>query len=756
MAQAFQIGDWRVDPAAGCISRTTGSVALRPREMDLLVFLASQNGEVVTADQLLEHVWQGVVVGTDSVYFTISQLRKALEDEKDAPRYIETIPKRGYRLIATVSAIEPTAASTPDNSRSRMAVIAAGLALVALATLTYLTQRPQPAPAPAVAESTIAIAVMPFIDLSPDQDQGYFSDGVAEELRNYLARMPGLRIASREPSLAVRAGELETREIGERLNVSKLIEGSVRRDNNRVRIAAQLVDATNGFQLWSQTFEQPLSNILVVQDQISRAIAGALQLQLLEASAPVSRTTDPRAYDLYLQALLGVRTNSYTSLRTAAAQLTEAIALDPEFAEAHAALALTRHLLHATGADTSAQALADAEQFANKALQLDPASARAHVALGRIASARGEGTSANQHLQRAIELAPGNGEILVERAKMLAHHGDFKLAAELFERALVIDPLNSKVHSAYANYLESLGDTNRAISAFQQAITLNPRDPNLQWFISKAETARGNLAAAAQALEIAVDLDPLDYEIAAHLAMAYTDLGLQEAAANWTERAIRLGPDSLLAHAARARLLRATGERALSIEFASTLLADSELRDSHSASGILRILVARELLILGDSEAARRTLLANDNLSRYLAGPRATSYFEFRRLKIDPTELLTLAAIYQQEEQLEKLQTALAHLEPVSLDRVLEFRDRARPADLLVEAQLQALNNNLPVALERLSEAGSASFQSLEDLQAFGKIYGVTETQVFTELRNDIERSRDAQRQQALALLTST
>jgi TolB-like protein/DNA-binding winged helix-turn-helix (wHTH) protein/Flp pilus assembly protein TadD len=616
--------------------------------MDLLVYLAGHPGEVVTADELLDSVWQGVVVGTDSVYFVISQLRKALDDDKRAPVYIETIPKRGYRLIADVAFLsdEPDVIATPaspapDTTGSQQIftgskltatgskltatgskltatgskltatgskLTATGSKLTATGVLTTLAgvallmtaigYQLRSAELESVAadstDDSVAVAVMPFIDLSPEQDQGYFSDGVAEELRGYLARIPGLRIASREPSLLARSNDLETSDIGRRLGVSKLVEGSVRRDGERIRIAAQLVESASGFQLWSQTFEQPLVNILAVQDQIARSIADALQLELLEFPDPGDSTRDPQAYDLYLLGLQGMRSNSFASLRSAAEQLAQATRLDPDFTEAYAAGALVTHILYATGAETGNHMLDSAEQMARRALVLDAGSARAHVALGRIASIRGDGQTARSHLQEAVNLSPGNGEMLVELAKSLSYHGDVEGAASLFNRALLLDPLNPKVHSTYGAHLESLDQIEAAIASFKRAIALNPEDPNLHWFLSRAEAVRGNPAAAASALETAVALDPLDYEIAAHLAFAYASLEQHDSAMRWSQRAITLGPDSRLARAAEAVSLNARGQRPESLTLARTALQDDSLRESHAAGKILKALIASE------------------------------------------------------------------------------------------------------------------------------------------------------------------
>jgi|GEM_PF-986101 len=743
--QALQIGDWTADPSSGLLVSGDRKVVLRPREMAVLLALSDQAGQVVTTEALLDQVWSGVVVGTDSVYFAVSQLRKALGDDRDTPRYIETIPKRGYRLIAAVSTPTIAADDGPSASplRQQKYRLAAGLGLlVALAALLLPVTGILPGDEKPEA---VSIAVMPFIDLSESQDQAYFSDGVAEELRDYLARLPGLRVISRSPSALVRESDLETWEIGEHLGVSKLLEGSIRRQGGNVRIAAQLVDAHSGFQLWSETFDLPIENMLVVQDQIGRAIAQALQLKLLAFEAPQTRSTQPQAYDLYLQGLQGLRTNSYASLRRAANQLAEASRLDPQFADAYAALAMCRYVLHATGADLNAQALTQARILAQRALALDPAMARAHIVLGQIAMDENNAAQAAAHFRNAVRYAPGTGDTLVKLAKSLILTGELAESDALFQRALLSDPLNPRVHSAYAHYQETMGQTSTAMAAYQRAVDLNPEDPNSYWSIARLESERGNQAQAIQALVTAAELDPLDYEIAAHLALAYARLGLHDQAATWNAKALELGPNSLLVRASSAMITRARGEMQAGLQLALSVLADNSLRDSHNARRSLRLLAVRELL-LQDRIDEVITLIVdsgeNNRIAAYLEGPPAQNFHDFMLLQIDANELLVLGEAYRRRDDQQALAQVLSHLQATDLANISAFRNVSRTGDLLIEAQLQMLHGNEAPALERLKQATELGFSSQLDLSVLVRMLGVEDAPAVRDIEAQLADRR--------------
>ena len=234
-----------------------------------------------------------------------------------------------------------------------------------------------------------SIAVLPFVDMSPAGDQEYFSDGITEELLNVLAQIDGLRVAARTSSFQFKGKNLDVREVGDRLGVRTILEGSVRKADDQVRITAQLIDATNGFHLWSDAYDRELRNVFAVQDEIAGAIVDALKLQLLAPPVTVAiGPADPEAHDAYLLGLHDFHSRSESSLRRAIEHYGRAIELDPSFSAAHAALALTWAVLPYYSPVPPREAFANAEAAARRALEIDARIAQAHTTLAYVRANR--------------------------------------------------------------------------------------------------------------------------------------------------------------------------------------------------------------------------------------------------------------------------------------------------------------------------------------------------------------------------------
>ena len=298
----FRVDDWLVEPEFDRISRGDEQVTIRPRETDLLSYLASRAGQVVSAEEILEHVWAGVVVGSDAIYYSISQLRKALGDDPHEPRYLSTVPKRGYCLIAPVQYLDPqveTSLAPSRRIRSRYALSIMALVILSGIAITYVVRD----------TSAIGIrhpiAVMPFVDLSPAGDQEWFAQGIVVELSNAMDNVEGLHVADRRSTEAVANRGLVIEEIGQLLGVKQILEGSVRQDRQNVRIAVQLVDTSTGVRLWSEIYERELSDIFAIQEDIADQVTNRLRLQVPDAGAVTltSRRTDPQTYNDFLRAL---------------------------------------------------------------------------------------------------------------------------------------------------------------------------------------------------------------------------------------------------------------------------------------------------------------------------------------------------------------------------------------------------------------------------------------------------------------------
>jgi transcriptional activator of cad operon len=293
-ALPLRIGDWLVDPQTGRISRTGEAVRLEARTMRLLLCLADRAGEIVSIDELLDRVWTGVIVTPDSVYQAITALRRLLGDDPKQPTYIATVPRLGYRLVAAVS---PWVEHVPQAQDAERAVLSSStatarparyvfqlgailLVLLAVAaayrfaghgTLQSL------ATVPAGPQLSNSIGVLPFLDLtSQAMNEEYFADGMTEELIDHLSKIPGFQVPSATSSFYFKDKELPVAEIGQKLGVTYLLDGSVRKSDATLRVAARLVRASDGYVVWTETYDRPLGDILIIQKNIAAEVATSI------------------------------------------------------------------------------------------------------------------------------------------------------------------------------------------------------------------------------------------------------------------------------------------------------------------------------------------------------------------------------------------------------------------------------------------------------------------------------------------------
>ncbi|HLV87705.1 MAG TPA: winged helix-turn-helix domain-containing protein [Candidatus Sulfotelmatobacter sp.] len=277
----IRVGDWCVDPAAGEISRDGVSARLDARGMRLLLHLAKRPGEVVSIEDLLAEVWAGVNVSQDSVYQAVTSLRRLLGDDPKQPRYIATVPRLGYRMVAEVAEWQD-GEGTETTRRGRRDVLkwAAGFAICLVVVLGFLFRgRIAGGPSPAVVASQRqkSVAVLPFLDLTPGMTEGEFADGMTEELIDKLSKLPGLRVPAPTSSFYFKDKKIPVAEIAKSLGVTYVLDGSVRKSGGRVRIAARFVRADNGYVMWSETYERPFDDVLMVQDEIAGEVTKALR-----------------------------------------------------------------------------------------------------------------------------------------------------------------------------------------------------------------------------------------------------------------------------------------------------------------------------------------------------------------------------------------------------------------------------------------------------------------------------------------------
>jgi transcriptional activator of cad operon len=281
----LRIGAWCVNPTSGQISRAGETVRVEARTMRLLMCLAGRAGEVVSIDELLDQVWSGVVVTPDSVYQAVASLRRQLGDDAKEPAYIATVPRLGYRMVATVTPW--TDASVEGESRAAdrrprlLAIGAAVLFAFAIAFLFYERVLNIPRATATAAAPQKSVAVLPFLDLtSQKMDEEYFADGMTEELIDKLSKIPGLRVPAPTSSFYFKGKKITIADIAKSLGVAYVLDGSVRKSSTTLRVAARLIRASDGYVAWSETYDRPYEDKLAVQDDIASEVAKALRTSI--------------------------------------------------------------------------------------------------------------------------------------------------------------------------------------------------------------------------------------------------------------------------------------------------------------------------------------------------------------------------------------------------------------------------------------------------------------------------------------------
>ena len=416
-----------------------------------------------------------------------------------------------------------------------------------------------------------SIAVLPFVNLSGDKNQEYFSDGLTEELLNSLAEIEGLQVAARTSAFSFKGQGNDIGTIARKLNVGAVLEGSVRRSAHTIRITAQLINAVTGFHLWSKTYDRDLGDVLKLQTEIATAVAGALKVTLLgDASAKIELggTRNPAAFDAYLRGAKAFSARHETKdIPTAIAAYTEAIRLDPHYALAFAGRSLA-HSDYAGEAATGAKEEFDkAQADARQALELAPDLAQAHLALASVEYTSLDFTQASQAYERAVALAPGNAAALRESGNFAALMGRFDAGLEATRRAVVLDPLARASYGLLGRALYVARRYAESVVAFADVISLDPGfksgygERGLGFYgLGDLESARASCEikpdhwASQQCLAVVYDklgrqadaeaelakLKQLGDSAAYQFATIYAQWGNTPKALEWLERALKL------------------------------------------------------------------------------------------------------------------------------------------------------------------------------------------------------------------------
>jgi TolB-like protein/DNA-binding winged helix-turn-helix (wHTH) protein/tetratricopeptide (TPR) repeat protein len=482
----FDLGALRVSPARRLVSMAGEYHELEPKVVQVLVALASARPQVVSRDRLIQQCWDGRIVGDDALNRCIVALRQLARQFSPEPFAIETVTRVGYCLVEGATA---TLARGRSWRSVRPAMAAILLLLVVLATALAIA-------VPRLGRTDVApasIAVLPFRNLSAGDP--YFAEGIGEEILGQLAREPQFRVAGGMSSVQF-AADSDFKDVARRLNVNYVLEGSVRRQGHQVRVNADLVRASDGMRLWSDTYDGKLDDIFSIQRRIGIAIAGALQRKLIQAptlSGPL--VTNGEAYNLYLTARGLIRTRNRNVFVTSSNLLRDAIQLDPNYAPAWASLAESTYLEdYPNGSDGMIAALPRAKGYAGRALQLAPDLADAHRVLALLLPYGSP--EALSHFRRAVELDPNSAEALLGLGSGLGAAGQFDAEMSAYRRARALDSAWFRTTGQLAIRLAETGKRTEAEAIAKSGFADN--QPNLHILLGRIAWIFGDFSEAAR------------------------------------------------------------------------------------------------------------------------------------------------------------------------------------------------------------------------------------------------------------------
>jgi TolB-like protein/Flp pilus assembly protein TadD len=395
-----------------------------------------------------------------------------------------------------------------------------------------------------------SIAVLPFVDMSPEQDQGFFCEGVAEEILNALTKIEQLNVAARSSSFQYKAGAGDVREIGKALGVNTILEGSVRKSDNRLRVTAQLVKTSDGYHLWSKTFDEEIEDVFAIQDEIAKCIAKSLLETLTPTEQSAIRTTSSTnvsAYEYYLRGRQFFKRFRKMDIEHARHMFRQAIEIDPEFALAWAGYA-DCHSFLVMYVDPQASYREEASKASKRALELSPDLAEAHASRGLACLVSEECEGAEVEFKKAIDLNPCLFEAYYYYGRTRFHCGDMKMAAELFKKAAEVDPSDYQSRCLRVQILRGMGRIDDAIKEAQEAVAVvrkhvewNPDDARAYYLGAASMIVLGDMDRAKRWLHRAIDIAPEDSVVLYNVACNLANLGEEDRALDYLEQAVEHG-----------------------------------------------------------------------------------------------------------------------------------------------------------------------------------------------------------------------
>lgn len=554
--QLYEFGPFCLDPAEHTLLRDGQPIPLRPKVYDLLLVLVENRGRLVDKEQLMSSVWAEQFVEEGNINKNISMLRQALGESDRGTKFIETVPKRGYRFVAEVREVNdnrqaelltqtaarpahehqrpretheqslplppPTQAQAKRFNKHWIALVV--VPLLALTAIVYvvLTRQPSRSATPAVQ----SIVVLPFQNLSGDASQDYLVDGVTDALIGDLARIGALRVISRTSAMHYKGTNKSLPEIAKELNVDAVVEGTVQRSGDRVHVRAQLIHAASDSHLWASDYDRDSRDILDLQSEVARAIASEVRIKITPAEQRLlvpKRTVARAAIDNYLQGRYFWNRRTEQDIRKAIGYFEAAISADRNYAQAYAGLADSYNQLGTVmiGVMPPSEARRTGETAARKGLEIDNEVAEAHAALGYENFFNWNWASAEEEFKRSIQLNPNY-------ASAHSHYGLYLVARERIDegiaeinRAEELDPLSLSISSSRGFLLLNARRYEEAIEQQRRVIAIDPNHYQAHWFLALTYLANGQIDRTIATSEKAVAISNRAPAALGVLGMAY-------------------------------------------------------------------------------------------------------------------------------------------------------------------------------------------------------------------------------------------
>jgi DNA-binding winged helix-turn-helix (wHTH) protein/TolB-like protein/tetratricopeptide (TPR) repeat protein len=514
----YEFGDFVLDAGQQRLTRRASGevIPLSGRVFDTLLFLVEHAGEPLHKDELLRAIWPDVIVEENSLAQNISTLRQALGEARGEKRYIATIARRGYQFVATVRRCDadaptpgPVHVSAVPTRRARLAIPLFAFAAALIGLLTWWIARPDPDGAPNAALAQVqTLAILPFKPLVPDERDASLELGMAETL---IARIGQGRAAAVRPLSSVRryaAESVDALAAGRELDVDTVLEGSLQRSGERLRVSVRLLRVEDGELLWTQTFDEDFTSIFEVQDAIAARVTEAMPaISPASTRVPPPATRDPEAYVFYASGRFAWTRQDEASLRRAIGFFEQAIARDPQYALAYAGLADSYAVLGVFGIEAPHAVFPRARAAAQRALEIDPDLAAAHSAAGHIkVQYEHDWTGAERDYARAMQLDPALALTHHRIGLLQAMRGDIDAALASAQTAQQLEPLWLPARATAANYLYYARRHDESIEVSQQVLALDERSLNARGFLIRNLIAKGDFDRALAQLDAAPPL----------------------------------------------------------------------------------------------------------------------------------------------------------------------------------------------------------------------------------------------------------